>query len=163
MKPSRPEYLAFSLVEVVLAIGIVGFALLAIVGVMPLGLKSVKEGSDEMAALAILGALETDLRISPGTNSASTLFGIDRVKSGIQGAAGSPIYLNSDKPVSSVQDARYRLLVENLAPVSSVLSSNSLYRCRAKVSWPAGARLREDSGQENASGSVEVYLSVFLL
>lgn len=59
MKPSRA---GFSLVEVTLAIGIVSFALLAVVGLLPTGLRSVKHATEEAAAVNVLQSLETALR-----------------------------------------------------------------------------------------------------
>lgn len=159
MKRSRHRAAAFLLVEVTLAIGIMAFAVLAVVGLLPLGLQSVKTGTDEMAAIGILGALETDLEVSPVTSAASAQFHIDRLKTGIQGTAGSQIYLNAEGAVSSLNDARYRLVVENLAPIPATLSPDFVYRCRAKISWPAGARVREDGSPETATGSVEIYLA----
>lgn len=44
----------FSLVEVTLAIGIIAFALLAIVGLLPAGLKSVKNSNEQAGAAVVL-------------------------------------------------------------------------------------------------------------
>ncbi len=53
---------AFSLVEVVLALGLVSFCLLAVVGLLPVGLKAVKNANEESAAANALAQLADSLR-----------------------------------------------------------------------------------------------------
>jgi len=53
---------AFSLVEVTLAIGVVAFALLTVVALLPTGLRSVKNANDQAAAGAVLAAMSESLR-----------------------------------------------------------------------------------------------------
>ena len=52
----------FSLVEVILAIGIVSFAFMAVVALLPVGLKTVRESSDESAAMNLLPLVASDLK-----------------------------------------------------------------------------------------------------
>jgi uncharacterized protein (TIGR02598 family) len=59
----------FSLVEVVLALGLVGFALLAILGVVPVGLKSASESIDATRTSII--AADTESRIRASVTSAN--------------------------------------------------------------------------------------------
>jgi uncharacterized protein (TIGR02598 family) len=54
----------FSLVEVVLALGVVGFALLAILGVAPVGLKSANESIDATRTSIIAADIESRIRAS---------------------------------------------------------------------------------------------------
>jgi len=61
--------LAFSLVEVVLALGIVSFCLIAVIGLMPVGLKSVKNANDQAGAADVLNAIADSLRTAVTTNS----------------------------------------------------------------------------------------------
>lgn len=58
----------FSLVEVTLAIGIVSFALLAVVALLPVGLKSVKNSAEQAAGAAVLESLSEALRNAATTN-----------------------------------------------------------------------------------------------
>jgi type II secretory pathway pseudopilin PulG len=53
---------AFSLVEVTLAIGIVSFALLAVVGLLPVGLKTVKNANEQAGAANAINALARAMR-----------------------------------------------------------------------------------------------------
>lgn len=59
---------AFSLVEVVLALGIVSFALLAVIGLLPVGLKSVKNANESAGAANVLQAISATVRSATSTN-----------------------------------------------------------------------------------------------
>lgn len=59
---------AFSLVEVVLALGIVSISLLATVGMMSVGLKVVKNANEQAGAGAVLEGLSDALRNASSTN-----------------------------------------------------------------------------------------------
>jgi len=59
---------AFSLVEVVLALGIVSFALLAVVGLLPIGLKSVKNANENAGAANVLQAIAATVRSARSTD-----------------------------------------------------------------------------------------------
>jgi uncharacterized protein (TIGR02598 family) len=51
--PTTPRLFGFSLVEVVLALGVIGFAIVAILGVFPVGLKTSHSAQDETRAAEI--------------------------------------------------------------------------------------------------------------
>ena len=59
---------AFSLVEVTLALGIVSFALVAVLGLLPVGLKSVKNANEQAGAANVLNAIAGTLRTASSTN-----------------------------------------------------------------------------------------------
>jgi len=72
-KPSTiPIYQAltrgFSLVEVVLALGVISFALVGIMGLFPVALKSAQESQRETRATLIAQQIFSDLRTRTGTN-----------------------------------------------------------------------------------------------
>lgn len=52
--PKRLMTSGFSLVEVTLAIGIIAFALMAVVGLLPVGLRTVKNSNEQAAAAIVL-------------------------------------------------------------------------------------------------------------
>ena len=58
----------FSLVEVVIALGIVSFAVLAIVGMMPMALKSAQESMRETDATLIAQRIFAELKTGSGGN-----------------------------------------------------------------------------------------------
>src|ERR1700748_1416971 len=53
---------AFSLVEVVLALGVTSFAVLALIGTLPTGIKSVQDSSNESARANILQQIRAELQ-----------------------------------------------------------------------------------------------------
>ena len=53
---------AFSLIEVTIALGIVSFALLAVIGLLPAGLKSVKNANEQAGAASVLNVISTALQ-----------------------------------------------------------------------------------------------------
>lgn len=73
----------FSLVEVVIAIGLVGFALLAIVGSLPVGIQSMQDSMQQQARAAITQQLRADLQQIPFSSSQSGTAGynIEELKS----------------------------------------------------------------------------------
>lgn len=88
----------FSLVEVAMALGVVAFALLSILALLPVGMKANQVSADESRAVGILSALEADLRNThPNANGGkSHLFGLTLpYKIDPNDAAAKRIILNS--------------------------------------------------------------------
>ena len=67
----RPDP-GFSLVEVVIALGIVSFAVLAIVGMMPVALKSAQDSMRETDATLIAQRIFSELKTGSGGNRSIT-------------------------------------------------------------------------------------------
>jgi type II secretory pathway pseudopilin PulG len=65
----------FSLVEVVVAIGVISFALVAIIGVLPIGLASGRQATQETRANHLAEQIFSTLRAQPFTNASLTLLG----------------------------------------------------------------------------------------
>lgn len=72
MKFTRDNDLAFSLVEVVLALGIVSFALVALLGLLSVGLKSSKQAGDDTEVAAITWQVVSKLRNATPTFTVGT-------------------------------------------------------------------------------------------
>jgi Tfp pilus assembly protein PilV len=62
---------AFSLVEVVLAIAVISFSLLTIIGLFSIGLKTNKESSDQTEAADLASLILSTRRALPGINEAA--------------------------------------------------------------------------------------------
>lgn len=67
----------FSLVEVTMAIAIVSFCLIAVLGLLPTGLKAVKNSNEQAGAANLIGAIATSLRSASTTDGTNytTSFG----------------------------------------------------------------------------------------
>jgi type II secretory pathway pseudopilin PulG len=66
--PSRRQPTGFSLVEVTVAIGIMAFCLLGVVGLLPTGLKSIKNANEQAGAANVLGGIANALRNAVSTD-----------------------------------------------------------------------------------------------
>lgn len=134
---------AFSLVEVTLALGIAAFCLIAVFGLMPVGVQTNRNGTSQTAATNILAAVISDLRATPTTIDLSSQFAIKFRTSGTQ-----TLYFDGTGQFTTSLSAnsRYRLNV-----TWSDSGSTSLRYADLKVTWPAAATAA------NASGSTEMF------
>ncbi len=65
MTYSRLKAAAFSLVEVTLAFGIAAFCLIAVFGLVPVGVQTNRNATSQTAATNILSSVVSDIRASP--------------------------------------------------------------------------------------------------
>lgn len=65
MRKTRQCLSAFSLVEVTLALGILSFALLAVMGLIPVALRTSRDAMDRGIEMRILQAVQADLLARP--------------------------------------------------------------------------------------------------
>jgi len=148
-KPSA----AFSLVEVTLALGVAGFCLLAILGLLQTGLTSEKVTTGQTAATGILSAVFSDLISTPSTATNSPIFQI--ALDNQSPASPQTVYFSeAGKPTDIGQppapESRYRVSV-------GVGSNNSgPTPVRILVTWPAAADPLPTQWPTKAAGAVEV-------
>src|SRR5437667_991792 len=73
MKPPLNRVAAFSLVEITLALGVAAFALVAVLGMLPVSLKTQQASGNQTKANSIISQiaadLRADLRLPPGQAS----------------------------------------------------------------------------------------------
>ena len=67
---------AFSLIELTIALGVAGFCLIAVLGMLPAGLNTNQNSTRQTAANGILSAILADIRATPKSATNSPLFGI---------------------------------------------------------------------------------------
>jgi uncharacterized protein (TIGR02598 family) len=133
---------AFSLVELTIAIGIAAFCLIAVFGLVPVGVQTNRNATSQTAATNVMAAVIADLRATPTSTITSSQFAISFGTSGTQtryfdgsGTASTSLTANS----------RYRLdITWSSAPTG-------LRYAGVKVWWPAAATAA------NASGSTEMF------
>ncbi|HZS57143.1 MAG TPA: Verru_Chthon cassette protein B [Bryobacteraceae bacterium] len=131
---------AFSLVEVTLALGIAAFCLIAVFGLMPIGVQTNRNATSQTAATNIMAAVVADLRATPRAINTSSQFAITF-------GTNKTLFFDGTGQFTIVGDAnsRYRLNVTwNSAP-------NGLRYADLQVTWPAAATAA------NASGSTETF------
>lgn len=145
MKPFLRSTLSFSLVELTLAIGIAAFCLIAIFGLLPIGIQSNQAAISQTAAASILSAVVSDLRATPGTSETSAQFGISFA------LPTQTLYFDEVGRSTSVADrARYRLTLT--FPINPA-GSNAARFAVVKMSWPAAA----DPATTQPAGTVEIF------
>src|SRR5690349_21925159 len=76
MKVTANRAAAFSLVEVTLALGIAAFCLIAIVGLMPVGVQTNRNAASQTAATNLITTIVADLRTTPASATTSPEFAI---------------------------------------------------------------------------------------
>jgi len=123
---------AFSLVEVVMALGIVAFGIVAIFALLPAGLASVQDGKLEEAGSDILALAAADLRAAPRTGGVSPLFGLD-VRGATPGVTTNYLDL-AGAEVETPEQAGFRLVA---SPRPSANSDLAVWHLA--VEWPPQA------------------------
>ena len=141
MKRSLRSLAGFSLVEVTLSLGIAGFCLIAVFGLMPVGVQTNRNATSQTAATNIMAAVVADLRATPSASNTSAQFGITF------GTNPPPLYFDSAGQFSTSLGADSRYQVNVTFPSSPT----GLSFADVKVTWPAAATA------SNASGSVEMF------
>jgi uncharacterized protein (TIGR02598 family) len=154
MKRSITVAAAFSLVEVTLALGIAAFCLLAVFGIMPVGVQTNSNATSQTAATNIMAAVIADLRATPSVNTKSSQFCI---------SFGTPTTLYFDNAGQCSTD-----LAGSTSPCGSFWAPalttryqlkvtwassgwNGLQYADVKITWPAAATVA------NAAGSTEMF------
>lgn len=137
---------AFSLVEVTLALGVAAFCLLAVFGLVPVGVQTNRNATSQTAAANIMAAVVADLRATPKANTTSAQFGITF-------GTNTTLYFDGSGQfaTSAGANSRYQLNVTwNVANPTAACSA-ALPCADLKVTWPAAAT------PANASGTAETF------
>src|SRR6266516_1636020 len=148
---------AFSLVELTLALGVAAFCLLAVFGLMPIGVQTNRNATSQTRATNILASVIADLRSTPlttppGGATTSLQYQIP-IPANPVGSASSvpPLFFAEDGTFSTSIQAQSRYQVNiTFLPTSPNPNGNAHLPTLAdvKLTWPAPATLA------NASGSV---------
>ena len=132
---------AFSLIELTVTIGIAAFCLIAVLGLMPVGMRTNRNATSQTAATNIIAAVISDLRATPKANNNSSQFAI---------TFGTPatLYFDGSGQFTTTPGAnsRYQLNV-------TWYGTTGLRYADLKVTWPAAATTA------NASGSTEMFIA----
>jgi uncharacterized protein (TIGR02598 family) len=160
----------FSLVEVTLALGIAAFCLIAVFGLLPVGVQTNRNATSQTAATNVMAAVISDLRATPGACTKSLQFGIQFGtlaattlyfdaqgqsscdSAGLQKYQANPTDCSAGTCSGSWSpplQLRYQLNVT--WNVTTGGCSTSLPCADVRVTWPAAATAA------NASGSTEMF------
>ncbi len=143
-KRNRSCKRAFTLVEVLISIAILGTMLIAVFGLLGVALSNSTSEASETGAGFILSTITSDIRSTSATATNTTLYTITMP---VAGAATSTnpnkFYLDTDYNITtSIPNARYQ--VNYWTTGSTTTSQESLVR--VIISWPAGAQYTSPQG-----------------
>ena len=162
----RRSNFAFSLVEVTLALGIAAFCLIAVFGLMPVGVRTNRNATSQTAATNILSSVVSDIRASSPGQLPSARYHINRAKlsrttvcfDGQGQFLTSPTQGGTCPPPGQPSYYRFRLDVKIDATSGGVVYPTQVW---LKVTWP-GAVNPISSPAIKPSGSVETVATYFV-
>jgi len=129
----------FSLVEVTVAIGIVAFAMLAVVGLLPTGMKIARNSAEQAQAADVVHTLAESLRGAATTNGTDyvTAFAGQSISYKVGGPASTLQWTNLTlEGNADATAARFVAAVTVTPPASAATNGRALI----SVAWPAVAR-----------------------
>lgn len=133
MKPRSTT--AFSLIEVTIALGIIAFAMIVIMGLLPAGMSTVRESSEESAATNILAAVAADIRNIPAGQTNTPAYGIPAWSDPVVAQGTLRVDANGSEP-GSAQAPVYAVTWTIIPPAAQ--SANPRY-VHVRVAWPGNA------------------------
>jgi uncharacterized protein (TIGR02598 family) len=144
-RPTR-NYLAFSLVEITLALGVATISLLAVFGLLTTALQINHSSVEQTASIEILTAVASDLRATPIATDTSLQFGIAI-------PTNTTLYFDAAGQSSRTpsNDSRYRTVITFLPSGGGRTAT----RLNLRITWPAGA----DPANANTRAS-EVFVAL---
>jgi type II secretory pathway pseudopilin PulG len=173
MKPIPRHHSAFSLVEVTLALGVAAFALVAIFGLLPVGLNSNLASINQTAAASLATRISADLKKAQtvGTVLTSPFYQIPIPKTGaatimrtvflrLDGSvaqSSTPTVVDKDADVT--QNPRYRVTVNFYPPA---IGARTATMARLLITWPAIVDKTAATAPKNYSGSFETVIALDL-
>jgi uncharacterized protein (TIGR02598 family) len=152
----------FSLVEVVLSLGIVTFCSMTLIALIPVGLNANKLSREQIIALNLCRSIESDLKATPATSTTDPLYGITIPAAGATTtatlydtyASGTGVSFSTTYKPSS----EYRFTVTLTGP--PVTSPNDPVNVQIQGTWPAlivpAAPLSGQVNPPNVAGTVNL-------
>jgi len=160
MKAHDRSAAGFSLVEVTLALGVAAFCLIAVFGLMAVGLKTQQASVHQTKANAIISQIASDLLadVRLPANKASKAQGDWANLHGRWAQVATPdvLYFTNDAKQNGYQgaapaDATFRATITYMLPPTTTTSLANI-----KVTWPASI----DPATRAPAGSAETFISV---
>ena len=145
---------AFSLVEIVLAIGVVTFCLLSLLGLISVGLNDNKLVREQIIALNLCRNIESDLRATGPTNTVSPLYGIPIPAAGT--SSSTTLYDSYATGTASfgamTSASQYRFTITLTGPASGF--PNDPVNANIEATWPAQIVPKSPSSTSNPTNVV---------
>jgi type II secretory pathway pseudopilin PulG len=153
---------AFSLVEVTLALGIAAFCLIAVFGLMPVGIQTNRNATSQTAATTILTSVVSDMRTTARMTPGARISSLYNILIPARGSTGVPQtrYFDGEGRCSTNLAGSIRPDGSSWAPpiqtryqlnVTFPSAATGVTYADIKLIWPAAAV------PANASGSAETF------
>ena len=155
MKSWNYRTAAFSLVEVTLALGVAAFCMIAVFGLLPVGVQTNQRATSQTAATSIMANVIADLRATPKPPSINT-----SVQYQVRFGTSKTLYFDSSGRCSTDLAGTIKPDSFSWSPpiqtryqlnVTFPWTSGLTYGADLKVTWPAAATVT------NARGSTEMF------
>jgi uncharacterized protein (TIGR02598 family) len=140
------RHTSFSLMEVTIALGVAAICLIGIFGLLPVGLQTDQNATEQSRALGISSVVIADLRATPGSGSGtSPQLGISIPALSATSVSAAPLYFNSEgqSSTSLISQSRYRVSIT--FPANSTGGRVATW-VSLKITWPAGASPTDATG-----------------
>jgi len=136
---------AFSLIELTVTIGIAAFCLIAVFGLMPVGVRTNRNATSQTAATNIMAAVVSDLRATSKANNTSSQFTI---------TFGTPatLYFDGSGQFTTTPGANSRYQLD-----LTWSGSTGLRYADLKVTWPPN--VAQISPRPVPNGSTEMFVA----
>jgi prepilin-type N-terminal cleavage/methylation domain-containing protein len=150
-----PASRGFSLVEVVLAISVISFGLVAVLGLLPVGLGAQKQAMNQARGMQALSEVSHAVRsVYAGTNGSVFPYPLANLTPGHAGESTFVVLANGKISESGTDNVRARGYVKQYPT-----TGNGIMPVYISIAWPASA-MRNPTGWINAQGSVESFTYV---
>ena len=153
---------AFTLIEVTLALGVAGFCLVTVFGLLPVGLTSSQASLEQTTAGNISSAILSDLRCAqPLVAQASPRLGLpipaadtaNSVHTIYVDSGGNATAVDTSPVTSGPSVSRYRATIQFFPPQTA--TPRNATAVRILITWPALADPNYQSTPTNYTGSYE--------
>jgi type II secretory pathway pseudopilin PulG len=130
-----PSIRAFTLVEVVLALGISVFALVALVGVLGTGLQSGKDSEDQIQATNLASLIISTRTAAPTNTIANFAIPASAMTNGYANAYASGVnYIGFDGRLTNSAYAAYQITCQ---AGTNAITGSGICQIYLMLSWPA--------------------------
>ncbi len=168
MKTARGSTGGFSLIEVVMALGLLGFCIVSLLGLFSVGLQSNTASSAETVVASLLTAISSDLAATPTTSPPTAQTSPQfKIPVPTSGTVTNTLFFSSNGALSGAINAdaspsdnpQYRATIAIIPPSGAGARGTTLVRIF--VTWPALADPTASSPPTHYTGSVET-MAAFL-
>ena len=145
---SSADQAGFSLVEVVIAVGIAAFCLVVMLGLIPTGLNTNKDSSGETAAANIVRNIFSDLRATAKTNTTTSLYGITFP------SGASPAISTNYWDDAGATNSSNSILTKYMSTVT-VISNSPTLTVSLLITWPHTALTNTAPGRYEVMTAID--------